>query len=45
MGFAVGRPAAEESGTIEGVDRDEELHHTGRRPVEEILHRERHGGR
>jgi len=45
MGFVVGRPAAEESGTIEGVDRDEELHHTGRRPVEEILHRERHGGR
>jgi nitroreductase len=42
MGFAVGHPAAEESDTIEGVDKDEELHHPGRRPVEDLLHWERY---
>ena len=44
MGFAVGHPTAEESGTIEGVAKEEELHHPGRRPVGELLHWERYGG-
>jgi nitroreductase len=44
MGFAVGHPAEEESGEIEGVAKDEELHHPGRKAVGEILHWERYGG-
>jgi nitroreductase len=44
MGFAVGHPAEEESNEIEGVPKDEELHHPGRKPVEEVLHRGRYGG-
>lgn len=44
MGIAVGHPAEEQLDTIEGVDRDEELHHTGRKPVDELLHWERYGG-
>lgn len=44
MGFAVGHPAEEPADTIEGVDKAEELHHPGRRPVEELLHWERYEG-
>ena len=46
MGIAVGYPVPreEESDTVEGVPKDEELHHPGRMPVEELLHWERYGG-
>jgi len=44
MGFAVGYPAEEAADTIEGVDKDEELHHPGRRSVGEVLHWERYDG-
>lgn len=43
MGFAVGHPAEEESGTIEGVAKEDELHHSGRKPVDDLLHWERYG--
>lgn len=43
MGFAVGYPVEQESGKIEGVDKEDELHHLGRRPVSELLHWERYG--
>lgn len=43
MGVAVGHPVEEESGTIEGVDKGDELHHPGRKPVAELLHWECYG--
>lgn len=44
IAIAVGYPAVEESGTIEGVDKEDELHHLGRKPVDELLHWERYDG-
>lgn len=37
MAYAVGYPAEEPATEIEGVPRDEELHHTGREPVSTLL--------
>lgn len=42
MAFALGYPADTPSETIEGVPKDEELDHPGRKPVSAILHRDRH---
>ncbi|MFC7157017.1 nitroreductase family protein [Halomarina halobia] len=42
IGFAVGYPASTQDETIEGVDKDGELDHPGRKPVDELLHWETH---
>jgi nitroreductase len=38
IGLAVGYPAETEDGTIEGVDKEEELDSMGRRPVSDVLY-------
>lgn len=37
MAYAVGVPAEEPATEIEGTPKEEELHHTGREPVEDLL--------
>jgi len=38
IGFAVGHPADDPDETIEGVPKEKELDHVGRKPVEDLLH-------
>lgn len=42
LGFAVGYPASNPKEDIEGVDKEEELNHLGRKPVEDLLHWEKY---
>lgn len=42
MAIAIGYPAESPATTIEGVPKFEELHHSGRKPVAEVLHWDTH---